>query len=120
MPHAPTHHRKPKGTKKHIPRLSRADLEIMAEIRLAQKCDKTALEGTFKNTSFKKLVREVGDEFKWGLRWTELSLIALAEAAQAHMDKLFTDAELCREHAGHKKLTLKDIRLAQHLQLPKA
>ena len=120
MPHAPTHHRKPKGTKKNIPSLSRADLEIMYEIRAAQQCDKTALEGTFKNTSFKKLVREVGDEFKWGLRWTELSLIALAEAAHAHMYKLFRDGEVCRELAWHKMLSLKEIRLAQHLQLPKA
>ena len=113
-------HPKPKGAKNHRFRLSRRDRKVLAEIRFHQKSDKTALEGTFKNTSFKKLVREVGDEFKWGLRWSELSLIALAEAAQAHMDKLFTDAELCREHAGHKKLTLKDIRLAQHLHLPKA
>ena len=111
-------HPKPKGAKNHRFRLSHRDRKVLAEIRFHQKSDKTALEGTFKNTSFKKLVRAVGDEFKWGLRWSELSLIALAEASQAFMDKLFADADLCRNHKGRKTLMSADLQLARRFQVP--
>jgi histone H3/H4 len=111
---------RPKGpVRRYRMPVSLADRKALVNIRFMQKCTKGALEHTFKNTSFKNLVRELGQEHKVHFRWSKLSFVALAEAAQGYMTKLFEDADLCRDHADRKKVSPADLQLARQLQLPR-
>jgi histone H3-like centromeric protein A len=99
---------------------TRRDRRAMINIRFMQKSSKSALECTFKKTTFKNLVRELGDNLKMDLRCTELSFVALSEAAHAYLVKLFEDADRCRDHAIHaerKKVRPSDFQLVRRLQL---
>ena len=61
---------------------------------------------------FQRLVREVADSFKTELRWSSSALMALQEACEACLVRLFEDSNLYAIHAKRVTIMPKDIQLA--------
>ncbi|KAJ8467459.1 hypothetical protein OPV22_030011 [Ensete ventricosum] len=65
---------------------------------------------------FVRLVREITHFYSKEVnRWTPEALIAIQEAAEAHMIEMFEDAYLCAIHAKRVTLMQKDIHLARRI-----
>jgi histone H3/H4 len=68
---------------------------------------------------FARLVREVQSYFfRTEYRWQAEAILALQEAAEAHLVSLFEDANLCTIHAKRVTLMVKDIQLARRIRGP--
>jgi histone H3/H4 len=68
---------------------------------------------------FARLVREVQTYFtRKEYRWQKDAMLALQEAAEAHLCGLFEDAYLCTIHAKRVTLMPKDIQLARRIRGP--
>lgn len=68
---------------------------------------------------FARLVKEVQTYFfTKQYRWQATALIALQEAAEAHLIGLFEDANLCTIHAKRVTIMPKDIQLARRIRGP--
>lgn len=68
---------------------------------------------------FARLVKEVQGMFsRKEYRWQANAMIALQEAAEAHLVSLFEDAYLCSIHAKRVTLMVKDIQLARRIRGP--
>eukprot|EP01041_Mallomonas_annulata_P001951 gene1951-3787_t len=66
---------------------------------------------------FARLVREVQTYFfRKEYRWQANAVIALQEAAEAHLVGLFEDANLCSIHAKRVTVMPKDIQLARRIR----
>lgn len=66
---------------------------------------------------FQRLVREVTTTtVSTVLRWQGTALLAMQEAAEAHLMSVFQDANLCALHAKRVTLFPKDIQLAQRIR----
>ena len=84
----------------------------LREIRKYQKSTQLLI----KKAPFMRLVREIAQDFKTSLRFSATSIIALQEAAEAYLVKLFQDALMCSIHAKRVTLMKKDIRLAYRIR----
>ena len=49
-------------------------------------------------------------------RWQAAALVALQEAAEAHLVGLFEDANLCAIHAKRVTIMVKDMQLARRIR----
>eukprot|EP01031_Cornospumella_fuschlensis_P024568 gene24568-29683_t len=68
---------------------------------------------------FARLVKEVQTYFfRKDYRWSAQAMLALQEAAEAHLVGLFEDAYLCTIHAKRVTLMPKDIQLARRIRGP--
>ena len=68
---------------------------------------------------FARLVKEVQSNFfRQEYRWQAAALLALQEAAEAHLIGLFEDATLCTIHAKRVTVMVKDIQLARRIRGP--
>ena len=68
---------------------------------------------------FARLVKEVQTYFyRKEYRWQAEAMLALQEAAEAHLVGLFEDANLCVIHAKRVTLMPKDIQLARRIRGP--
>ncbi len=68
---------------------------------------------------FARLVKEVQTNFcRTSYRWQATALLALQEAAEAHLIGLFEDATLCTIHAKRVTVMVKDIQLARRIRGP--
>ena len=68
---------------------------------------------------FARLVKEVQTYFyRKEYRWQAEAMIALQEAAEAHLIGLFEDANLCTIHAKRVTVMPKDIQLARRIRGP--
>ena len=68
---------------------------------------------------FARLVKEVQTYFsRKEYRWQASAMLALQEAAEAHLVGLFEDAYLCSIHAKRVTLMVKDIQLARRIRGP--
>lgn len=68
---------------------------------------------------FARLVKEVQTYFyRKEFRWQAAALLALQEAAEAHLVSLFEDAYLCSIHAKRVTLMVKDLQLARRIRGP--
>eukprot|EP01039_Chlorochromonas_danica_P000032 gene32-35_t len=68
---------------------------------------------------FARLVREVQSYFfRKEYRWQADAMLALQEAAEAHLVGLFEDAYLCTIHAKRVTLMPRDIQLARRIRGP--
>lgn len=68
---------------------------------------------------FARLVKEVQTYFfRKDYRWSAQAMLALQEAAEAHLVALFEDAYLCTIHAKRVTLMPKDIQLARRIRGP--
>lgn len=64
---------------------------------------------------FQRIVREIANEFKSGLRFQSHALAALHEASEAYLVSLFQDTNLCAIHASRVTIMVKDMKLAKRI-----
>ena len=68
---------------------------------------------------FARLVKEVQTYFfRKEFRWQAEAMLALQEAAEAHLVGLFEDANLCTIHAKRVTVMPRDIQLARRIRGP--
>ena len=66
---------------------------------------------------FARLVRQVQQGLApHDFRWQAAALVALQEAAEAHLVGLFEDANLCAIHAKRVTIMVKDMQLARRIR----
>ena len=84
----------------------------LREIRKYQK----STELLIRKLPFKRLVREIAQDFKTDLRFQSSAINALQEASEAYIVGLMEDANICSIHA--KRVTIKpnDIQLARRIR----
>ena len=69
---------------------------------------------------FARLVREIQQQITGNneLRWQASAILALQEAAEAHLIGLFEDCNLCAIHAKRITIMPKDMSLARRIRGP--
>lgn len=66
---------------------------------------------------FARLVREIQMNMsKTPYRWQGTAILALQEAAEAHLINLFEDANLCALHGKRVTIMPKDMQLARRIR----
>ncbi|KAM3570777.1 hypothetical protein VYU27_007174 [Nannochloropsis oceanica] len=96
-------------------RRARPGMRALREIRQYQRTTELLL----RRLPFARLVREVQGEISTKqYRWQANSLLALQEAAEAHLVHLFEDANLCAIHAKRVTIMPKDMQLARRIRGP--
>ena len=65
---------------------------------------------------FQRLIRELTQKFKVDVRFQSSALMALQEAAEAYLMRLFEDMNLCAIHAKRVTIMPKDIQLARRIR----
>ena len=84
----------------------------LREIRRYQK----TTELLIRKLPFCRLVREIAQDFKTDLRFQAQAIMALQEAAEAYLVRLFDDTNLCTIHAKRVTIMPKDIQLARRIR----
>uniref|UniRef100_A0AAY4BWW2 Core Histone H2A/H2B/H3 domain-containing protein n=1 Tax=Denticeps clupeoides TaxID=299321 RepID=A0AAY4BWW2_9TELE len=91
----------------------RPGTKALMEIRKYQKSTNLLL----RKAPFARLVREVCQMFsRGGLLWQAYAIMALQEAAEAFLVRLFSDANLCAIHAKRVTLFPRDLQLARRIR----
>ncbi|MGH0114528.1 UNVERIFIED_CONTAM: hypothetical protein FKN15_020439, partial [Acipenser sinensis] len=91
----------------------RPGTRALMEIRKYQK----STELLIRKAPFSRLVREVCQSVSsQDLKWQSLALIALQEAAEAFLVRLFEDSYMCSIHAKRVTLYPKDLQLARRIR----
>src|SRR5436305_2013190 len=109
------------GVKK--PHRYRPGTVALREIRRYQKSTETLI----RKLPFQRLVREIAQDFRTGLRFQSAAIGALQEAAEAYLVSLFEgivsmptylipDTNLCAIHAKRVTIMPKDMQLARRLR----
>ena len=65
---------------------------------------------------FQRLIRELTQKFKVDVRFRSSALMAIQEAAEAYLVRLFEDTNLCAIHAKRVTIMPKDIQLARRIR----
>eukprot|EP01012_Entosiphon_sulcatum_P041735 TRINITY_DN55618_c0_g1_i1.p1 TRINITY_DN55618_c0_g1~~TRINITY_DN55618_c0_g1_i1.p1 ORF type:complete len:169 (-),score=22.54 TRINITY_DN55618_c0_g1_i1:68-541(-) len=65
---------------------------------------------------FARLVKELTSSFGEDYRWRPAAVVALQEAAEAHLVRVFEDSMLCAIHAKRVTLMVKDMQLALRIR----
>jgi histone H3 len=60
-------------------------------------------------------VREIAQDFKTDLRFSSMAIMALQEAAEHYIVRLFESTNLCAIHANRVTVRPKDMQLAMRL-----
>ncbi|CAM9499598.1 unnamed protein product [Ascophyllum nodosum] len=87
----------------------------LKEIRAYQRTTELLL----RKLPFARLVKEVQESFTpvgKSYRWQGTALLALQEAAEAHLVSLFEDANLCALHARRVTVMVRDFQLARRIR----
>lgn len=90
----------------------RPGTQALREIRKYQKSTETLI----RRLPFQRLVREIAQEMKDGLRFRAQAIFALQEAAENYLVDLFQDTNLCAIHAKRVTITAKDLKLARRIR----
>ena len=99
--------------KKKRPHRYRPGTKALREIRQYQKSTDLLLS----KIPFQRLVREITEHIcKKQYRYTKDAMLALQEAAEAHLIELFKDSNLLVIHAKRVTLMPKDIQLARRIR----
>ena len=98
------------GIKK--PHRYRPGTVAIREIRKYQK----STDMLIRKLPFQRLVKEIGLDFKTGLRFQSTALVALQEAAESYLVGLFEDTQLCAIHGNRITIMPKDIQLARRIR----
>ena len=98
------------GVKK--PHRYRPGTVALREIRKYQKSTQLLI----RKLPFQRLVHEIAQGFKTGLRFQTTAIIALQEASEAYLVGLFEDTNLCAIHAKRITIMPKDIQLARRIR----
>lgn len=78
----------------------------LREIRRYQK----STDLLIRNAPFKRLVREVAQTFKTDLRFQNMAITALQEAAEAYLVGILSDSQLCAIHARRCTVVTKGMK----------
>jgi histone H3 len=100
----------PVATKK--PHRYRPGTVALREIRRYQKSTETLI----RKLPFQRLVREIAMEIKTDLRFQGSAVLALQEASEAYLVKVFEDTNLCAIHAKRQTVMPKDMQLALRIR----
>ena len=65
---------------------------------------------------FQRLVREIAQDFKTGLRFQASAVMALQESAEAYLVGLFEDTMLCCLHAKRVTIMPADMKLSRRIR----
>ena len=85
----------------------------LKEIRAYQK----STDLLIRKLPFARLVREIQQTLtKTAFRWQGTALLALQEAAEAHLIGLFEDCNLCAFHGKRVTIMPKDMQLARRIR----
>ncbi|CAB9530510.1 Histone H3 [Seminavis robusta] len=96
-------------------RRMRPGQKALKEIRQYQKSTDLLL----RRLPFARLVREIQMSMsKIPYRWQGTALLALQEAAEAHLVGLFHDCNLCAQHGKRVTIMPKDMQLARRIRGP--
>ncbi len=98
------------GLKK--PHRFRPGTVALREIKRYQK----STELLIKRLPFRRLVKEIAQNYKSDLRFQASAVIALQEAAESYMVSLFQDTNLCAIHAKRVTIMPKDMQLARRIR----
>lgn len=71
-------------------------------------------------TSFKRLVKEIAQDFSLDFSFQKEAIDALQQVSEEYIIKLFHDANKCAEHAKRQTVALDDIRLVRSLRQNKS
>lgn len=100
------------------PHRFRPGTRALMEIRKYQRTTNLLL----RKLPFSRLVREILREYfarpGYEFRWQVQAMLALQEAAEAHLIGLFEDANLCAIHAKRVTLMRRDMQLARRVRGP--
>ena len=89
--------------------------KALREIRFYQK----STDLLIRKLPFARLVKEVQSNFfRKEYRWQADALLALQEAAEAHLIGLFEDANLCTIHGKHVTIMVKDMEPVRRIPGP--
>ena len=94
------------------PRRYRPGTLALREIRKFQK----STDLLIRKLPFQRLVREIVTNYKSGLRFQIQAVLALQEASEAYLVKLFEDTNLCAIHAKRVTIMPKDLSLARRIR----
>jgi len=97
------------GVKK--PRRYRPGTVALRQIRKYQK----STELLIRKLPFQRLVREISQQLCPGLRFQSTALLALQEASESFLIKMFEDVNVCVIHAKRVTIQPKDIQLWNRL-----
>lgn len=105
--------RKSAPTKEKLskPHRYRPGTVALREIRRYQK----STELLIRKLPFQRLVREITQQFKADMRWQSTAVLALQEAAESYLVRVFEDTNLCAIHAKRITIQPKDMRLARRI-----
>ena len=81
---------------------------VLRDIRRLQK----STDLLIRKKAFERVVREIAQEMKDGLRFEGDAFVALQEASESFVVGLFGDAGRCAIHAKRKTVMVEDLRLA--------
>ena len=98
------------GVKK--PHRYRPGTVALREIRKYQK----STDLLIRKSPFQRLVREVTHDISADTRFQSTALLALQEAAEAHLIGVFEDTNLCAMHAKRVTIMPKDMQLARRIR----
>ena len=98
------------GVKK--PHRYRPGTVALREIRKYQK----STELLIRKAPFQRLVKEIAIDFKSDLRMQSTALLALQEASEAYLIKLFEDTNECALHGKRVTILPKDMQLARRIR----
>ena len=94
------------------PRRFRPGTVALREIRRYQK----STDRLIPSAPFTRLVREVAQEYKSPLRFSQDAIYALQEAAEGYLTGCFEDANLTTIHAKRVTLMPQDIQIARRIR----
>ncbi len=94
------------------PRRYRPGTVALREIRQFQK----STDLLIRKLPFQKVVREIATHYKSDLRFQTQAILALQEACEAYLVKLFEDTNLCAIHAKRVTIMAKDMMLAKRIR----
>ena len=93
-------------------RRGRPGAAALREIRKYQK----STEPVIPKLPFQRLVKEIALEYRPDVRFRPQAIMALHEAAEDHLVRMFKDASLCATHAHRKTIEPRDIQLARRIR----
>lgn len=80
------------------------------------KQEQEKLDLIFPKAPFQRLVREIGEDYKSNIRYTESFMNTLQIMAEDHLLKLLIHADLVAVHAGRQTVVPKDIQLVRRIR----
>ena len=84
----------------------------LREIRKYQKTTDLLL----RKAPFQRLIREISHNFKSELRYQGSAILALQEASEDYLVRLFKDTNMCAIHSKRVTIMPKDIQLARRIR----